>query len=189
MPRSITGPIGPVTGPRASVSSTKGARSTVGAVQRDHTERDPGHRAASEVVEPTGIHPCVVGRAALLAAVARPGLGIPPGVLDLAQHHPGVDPGALSPGPDPIAPVAAVADLPVGEDLGDASGLEVLTEAGNERLDRVVTVAARIAVFVGRHVRIARVITKGGLLTISPEPFSRNGFGASTRSAVPTPAR
>ena len=151
-PDRTCGPIGAATGPVASVSSTKGSRSSTRPLQRDDPEPDRTHPARREVVQPRGIHRRELGGRAVVTSVARPGLGVLRGVLDVALDDPRVEAGAGHPAAHPVAPVGVADDLPVAEELRDATGLEVRADRAHEVGDDRVTGLPAVAVLEQRHV-------------------------------------
>ena len=154
-------------------------------LQGDHPEPDRTHAARREVVEPRGIHRRELGGGAVVTAVARPGLGVLGRVLHVALHDPRVEAGAGHPAAHPLAPVGVADDLPVAEELGDTAGLEVVADRAHEVGDDGVTRPAR-----RRGTRTAGtsgvrgVMTKGGLLTMSPNrcPATGSSIEPSTTS-------
>ena len=127
--------------------------------------------------------------AGLGTAVARPQLGVLGRVLRLALDDPRVEGDAVAGllveplGPH-VAPRATGRDLPVAEELGDATGLEHRADLADERPDEGVAGTATVAVLVEREALVARRDDEGRVADDEREPLSCNGIEQVTREQL-----
>ncbi len=121
----------------------------------------------------------------MVTAVARPRLGILRRVLDLALHDPRVDARALEPRADPLGPRRTARHLPVAEELGDSTGLQVLADGAHEVGDDRVTGGAAVAILVQRHLARARRDDEGRIADDELKALSRNGIEHRSGAQVP----